>query len=224
MVAQFVPIKWALAITAWMAIVVGYVLAQRLQEIYQWFESRFLSNFREESTKNHAKKNTKTLAPWDAHITEFLVPAEAPYVGKPLISLSIREKFGVTVALIERGKIRITAPGRDEALMPHDRISVIGTDEQLVVFKSFIEIGDSAPVVSPSELGEYSLEQYLVTEHSPFLGKTIRDCGVRETTHGLVVGIERDGRRILNPDSADIIRSKDLLWIVGDQDKILSLK
>jgi Kef-type K+ transport systems, membrane components len=224
MVAQFVPIKWALAITAWMVIVVGYVLSQRLQDIYQWFENRFLTNFRDDAEKKHTKKSTKALAPWDAHITEFLVPAEAQYVGKPLIGLSIREKFGVTVALIERGKIRITAPGRDEALMPHDRISVIGTDEQLVAFKKFIELGDGVPFMPPTDLGEYSLEQYLVTDESPFLGKSIRESGLRESTHGLVVGIEREGRRILNPDSIDTICLNDLLWIVGDQDKILALK
>jgi CPA2 family monovalent cation:H+ antiporter-2 len=224
MVAQFVPMKWALAITAWMVIVVGYVLSQRLQDIYQWFENRFLTNFSDQSEKKHARKNAKTLAPWDAHITEFAIPAEAKYVGKPLGSLGIREKYGVTVALIERGKKRITAPGRDEALMPNDKISVIGTDDQLVAFKSFIELSDNVPLIAPAELSEYALEQYMVTEVSPFLNKSIRDSGLREMAHGLVVGIEREGKRILNPDSTDTIRLHDLLWIVGDQDKILSLK
>jgi CPA2 family monovalent cation:H+ antiporter-2 len=34
---------------------------------------------------------------------------------------------------------------------------------------------------------------------------------------GLVVGIERKGRRILNPESTEVIEKDDLLWIVGDE-------
>ena len=222
MVAQFVPLAWALGITLWMVVIVGYVLFANLKKIYQWFENRFLFNLNEEVEKKHAHKNQSNLAPWDAHITEFIVPAEGDYVGKPLVELSIRERFGVTIALIERGRKRITAPGRSEALMPFDQVHVIGTDQQLSSFKKFLIAEEPEQV--PQELpSDYSLEQYLVTDHSPFVTKTIRDCGIRESTHGLVVGIERNGRRILNPDSTEVIGLGDLLWIVGDRDKILTL-
>ncbi|MNL10086.1 potassium transporter peripheral membrane component [compost metagenome] len=204
-----------------MVVIVGYVLFANLRKIYQWFESRFLSNLNEEVEKRQIHKHHRNLAPWDAHITEFLVPPEGDYVGKPLIALNIRENFGVTIALIERGKKRITAPGRSECLMPFDQVHVIGTDEQLIAFRKFLL---AEQIEIPTDLpSEYSLEQYLVTENSPFVTKTIRECGIRESTHGLVVGIERDGKRILNPDSTEIIGTGDLLWIVGDRDKILRL-
>jgi CPA2 family monovalent cation:H+ antiporter-2 len=38
-----------------------------------------------------------------------------------------------------------------------------------------------------------------------------------------VVGIERAGKRILNPDSHLAIQNGDLLWIVGDRQKLRSL-
>lgn len=222
MVGQFVPVMWAVAITLWMVIVVGYVLSQKLQGIYQWFERRFLTNLNEEVQKTHARKRGRALAPWDAHITEFEIPAEAPFVGRPLSELSIRETFGVTIALIERGRKRIMAPGRAECLMPHDRICVIGTDEQLIRFKGFIDSEYSFQSAEDIE-AEYSLEQYQLTEDSPFLNKTIRESGLRELTRGLVVGIEREGTRMLNPDSNERLKRGDLLWIVGDRDKILNL-
>ncbi|WP_374033277.1 cation:proton antiporter [Bdellovibrio bacteriovorus] len=222
MVGQFVPVMWAVAITLWMVVVVGYVLSQKLQDIYGWFERRFLTNLHDDVQKVHARKNSRSLAPWDAHITEFMIPPEAPYVGVPLHQLSIREKYGVTIALIERGRRRITAPGRVECLMPHDHVFVIGTDEQLILFKDFIQSEVPEVAVTAPE-AEYSLEQYLLTEGSPFLNKSIRDCGLREMTHGLVVGIEREGGRILNPDSSETLKRGDLLWIVGDREKILQL-
>ncbi|NUN07064.1 MAG: cation:proton antiporter [Bdellovibrio sp.] len=223
MVAQFVPLVWAVGITVWMAIVVGFILAKKLSEIYQWFENRFLSNLNDEVQKNHARKNRRALAPWDAHITEFLIPSEAAYVGVPLSELSIREKYGVTIALIERGRRRITAPGRSESLMPHDSVHVIGTDEQLLKFKLFVDAERVLESFEDEEDVEYSLEQYLLSETSPYLQRTIRDCGLREITNGLVVGIEREGRRILNPDSSEVLKVGDTLWIVGDRDKILAL-
>lgn len=223
MVAQFVPLWWALGITLWMVVVVGFVLAKRLRNIYHWFENRFLSNLNDEVQKKHAKQGSRALAPWDAHITVFEIPAEGPYVGVPLHQLSIREKFGVTIALIERGRLRITAPGRNEFLMPHDQVHVIGTDQQLLAFKKFVDL-DVSEASPGNSVMEYSLEHFSVGENSIYLNKSIRECGLREVTHGLVVGIEREGKRILNPDSNEILHKGDLLWIVGDRERILQLQ
>ena len=59
---------------------------------------------------------------------------------------------------------------------------------------------------------------------NPFIGKSIRESGIRETTDGLVVGLERAGQRILNPDASVSILDGDLLWIVGNTEKIKLLK
>ncbi|UYL07780.1 cation:proton antiporter [Bdellovibrio sp. SKB1291214] len=222
MVAQFVPLGWALGITAWMAVVVGYVLSTKLRAIYQWFENRFITNLTEEVHKVTPRTHTQALAPWDAHLTEFKVPAEAQYLGIPLAQLSIRERFGVTVALIERGRRKIMAPGRDVMLMPQDIVFVIGNDDQLANFKGFIDAEQDYQNLD-EDLSEYTLEKYILTEQSKFLGKTIRDSGLRESTNGLVVGIEREGERILNPDSGEVLKLSDLLWIVGDRSRIRDL-
>ncbi|UOF01780.1 cation:proton antiporter domain-containing protein [Bdellovibrio reynosensis] len=226
MVAQFVPLRWAVGITLWMVVVVGYILSHKLKTVYHWFENRFLSNLHDDVTKKKARPSSRALAPWDAHITEFEIPAEVPYVGIKLHELSIRERFGVTVALIERGRLKITAPGRNECLMPHDVIHVIGTDAQLLDFKKFIqmETAEGMPHRHEELQSDYSLEQYLLSDTSPFLNLSIRECGLREATRGLVVGIEREGQRILNPDSTVKLIKGDLLWIVGDREKILSLR
>jgi CPA2 family monovalent cation:H+ antiporter-2 len=70
---------------------------------------------------------------------------------------------------------------------------------------------------------DYSLEQHFINTESSFVGKTIRLSGLREATKGIVVGIERGGERILNPDSALTIEKDDLLWIVGDRRLIRGL-
>ncbi|MBK7962641.1 MAG: TrkA C-terminal domain-containing protein [Bdellovibrionales bacterium] len=61
-----------------------------------------------------------------------------------------------------------------------------------------------------------------ITEGSVYLGKKIRDSGIRESGRGLVIGIERRGQRILNPDSSLLLEKGDLGWLVGDVVKIRS--
>ncbi|MBC7749145.1 MAG: TrkA C-terminal domain-containing protein, partial [Methylotenera sp.] len=50
-----------------------------------------------------------------------------------------------------------------------------------------------------------------------FIGATIRDSQLREKTNALIVGIERSGRRILNPESNMILEKNDILWVVGSK-------
>ena len=57
----------------------------------------------------------------------------------------------------------------------------------------------------------------LETEKSdnPFVGKSIHEANVREEVGGLVVGLERKGFRMLNPDSSTVLKADDLLLVVG---------
>jgi CPA2 family monovalent cation:H+ antiporter-2 len=58
-------------------------------------------------------------------------------------------------------------------------------------------------------------------KNEAYIGKSIKESRLREKTSGLVVGIEKKGRRILNPESNVILEKEDILWIVGDK-KLLS--
>jgi CPA2 family monovalent cation:H+ antiporter-2 len=98
---------------------------------------------------------------------------------------------------------------------------VIGTDVQLEQFRSILE---SAILPSKNEEEEITLTKFIIDEHIAVRGKTLRASGIREATNGLVVGIERNGQRILNPDSTTIIEWADIVWIVGDRKKIEALK
>ncbi|WP_449436356.1 cation:proton antiporter regulatory subunit [Pedobacter steynii] len=63
----------------------------------------------------------------------------------------------------------------------------------------------------------------MINSSSPVYGQTIRNSGIREMTQGLVVGIERNGNRILNPDSTLIFENGDIVWIVGNNKKVPDL-
>ena len=71
--------------------------------------------------------------------------------------------------------------------------------------------------------GDVSLTQVTVHPGFPYLGQTIRNSNIRQHVNGLIVGIERNGERILNPDSTLVFELNDTLWIVGDKQKVKSL-
>jgi CPA2 family monovalent cation:H+ antiporter-2 len=200
-------------------VIVLLVFSRRLNRFYARIEKRFLSNLHQREQLQTS--GTSDLSPWDAHMAFFTMPAESTVVGKTLQELVWREKYGINIAYIERGSLTITAPARSDVLYPFDKIAVIGTDVQLEQFRTILE---SAILPSKNDEEEITLTTFIVDEHIAVRGKNLRASGIREATNGLVVGIERNGRRILNPDSTTVFEWDDIVWIVGDRKKIEALK
>lgn len=202
-------------------LLVLFILSKRLQFFYNLLEKRFLTNLNEREAQMNLKTNLN-IAPWDAHLTDFEVDTGSLLMGKTLQELALREKYGVNIALIERGKELIAIPGRDERLFPGDKLSVIGTDEQLQRFRAAIEMPDNVEeflVQKPDIL----LRRVFIAKNSPLINKSIRESAIREKKQGLVVGIEREGQRMLNPDSKEIFMEGDIVWIVGSKESMSSL-
>jgi CPA2 family monovalent cation:H+ antiporter-2 len=194
------------------------IFYQRLQHFYHKIEDRFLQNLNARQLEGSGKSK-KILLPWDAHFAFLEVSADSSLIGKSLQELKIRETFGINVVLIERGSKTIHLPRPTEVLYPCDRIEVIGTDDQLDVFRSHVEVSTNGDVYMAHE-DSIILERVEVKNEYNIRGKTIRNSQIREKTHGMIVGLERNGERILNPDSSMVIENQDVLWIAGDKDLI----
>jgi CPA2 family monovalent cation:H+ antiporter-2 len=210
-------VKVALLGACLLIVLVIVVFRKKLQSFYSRLENRFLINLRG-TTPDSDHENTLNLVPWDGHLTYIDIPPESYCIGKTLLELSWREQYGINVALIERGSHTINVPGRDERIYPGDRIAVIGTDEELEHFNQRI-----APAIEnekPETEDHMELIHIVVQKNSPLNGKNIRNSGIRYRAQGLVVGVERDGIRQLNPDSSFIFQENDVVWIAGNKDLI----
>ncbi len=185
---------------------------QKLQAFYERLEHRFLSNLNEREKQKVVKHE---ITPWDAHIASFDVQPEFKLAGKQLQELKLRERFGVNIALIERGKLSLISPDRYERLYPGDKLSVIGTDEQLSRIKDIFENHAYDAVEPEVQEDEIALQNFTVTKDSRLYKKTIRKSGIREVAQALVVGLERNGHRTLNPESTVELIEGDIVWIVG---------
>ena len=195
------------------ALVVMMLFPKKINRLYIKIESRFVQNYnqRELSIK---KINRNNLSPWDGHLANFLIVPESDLVGKPLEEIKIREDIGVNIAYIKRGNLHINIPTKYEKLYPSDEIYVIGTDVQVKEFGDYLKMHEFK--VMQEDQSDIVLQQFEL-EYQKFIGKTIRESELREITKGLVVGVEHNGRRILNPESDLILSKNDVVWVVGDR-------
>ncbi|MCU7695049.1 cation:proton antiporter [Haoranjiania flava] len=206
-----------------------YFLSTKIQSLHNLIVKRFLYNFYErdiyakeklrleKDDKEKYKRKIDSL--WSTYVAEFEVGQYAEYIGKRLDELAWRENFGINVAYIKRGEKVVYTPNAHDRIFPFDKIGLLGDEEHIRDFENkkfrMEEVGQN--FVTQTGLEDFVLMNFLVTRNASFLGKSIKEIELREKTDGLVVGIERDGKRLLNPPSATILLLNDLVWIVGNK-------
>jgi CPA2 family monovalent cation:H+ antiporter-2 len=200
-------------------IVLYLTFPRKVQVLYDKLENHFLRNFNDREI-TEAYNNKSELTPWDGHMTSFEISQESSLTGKSLLELELREKVGINIAILKRGKITINVPGRNERIYPGDVLYVIGTDEQVEEFKKYIDSSNIPAMEAPQT--EIVLKHFQLRKEE-FIGKDIRELELRDRTQGLVVGLERKGERIINPASDLVLEKDDVLWIVGDKKRLKEL-
>lgn len=195
-----------------------FLFKNRIKAFYIRIELKFLSNLnqREKSTN----ENSVIQTPWDSHMATFELNAGMPFIGKTLQESQLRETFGINIAVIKRDDVIINVPNREDRLFPNDILSVIGTDEQLKNFRDYMDLSLKNIAQISTSISEVALHHFTLHENSSLVGKSIVESGIREITKGLVVGIERNGERILNPESSQIFEPNDTIWLVGNEKRI----
>ena len=203
-----------IAFVALILVVLGYfIFPKKLNAHYHKIEDHFLKNLNAREIKK-AIRSRSELTPWDGHMSTFEIAATSNVVGKTLEELRIREQLGVNIAFIKRGEFTINIPNKNERLFPKDEICIIGTDEQVNEFKAYLHHNEiELPEIIETDIVLKQLE----IQDEEFIGSTIRESQLREKTNALIVGIERSGKRILNPESSMILMKNDILWVVGSK-------
>ena len=223
----------AILVAVPLIVIVLILFSNKIKHFYHRLEDRFLSNLNERQLLAQKRANEEEIAkkrlrpqsdlsPWDAHMVSLEVNPHAEYIGKTLLELAWREDYGINIAYIKRGENLIYAPNRLSRLLPFDDVGIIATDEQMQKFKPVFEEAGSVEI-NEKGTDDIILQKMVVNENNRLKGLTIRGSGIREHTNGLVVGIERNEERILNPGSDTKFEWGDIIWIVGEREKIKKL-
>ncbi|RHR59714.1 cation:proton antiporter [Parabacteroides sp. AF17-28] len=215
-----------LAIAATVIVIV--ILSKRLKRQSILMERHFFSNLtaRELEYERKAPINQRFanhLLERDLHLADFEVRQNSPSMGKTLKELNFRQKCNVNIVTIIRGEKRINIPGGEERLYPFDKLVVVGADDDLEHFRQYLVERYKTAQTSKKETKEVNMEQFTIAEGSRLIGRTILESGIRDKAACLVIGIERGETSIKNPSPTTVFEEGDIVWIVGEHDKVLRL-
>ena len=192
---------------------------------YSRLEKRFMANLnqREEAErKRHPLKSSfeNKLSDRDIHLATIDIPSYSPFVGKSLKELAFRNDFGVSVVKIARGERVVNIPESSECLYPQDKIVIVGTDDQIQQFQQKLEthLSEDNTAVPP-----IALKSFTVEEDSILVGRNMQEAEVGQKYNCVIVGVERDSSSIMNPDNSVYFETGDLIWVVGEVEKIQEL-
>jgi monovalent cation:H+ antiporter-2, CPA2 family len=214
LVSQFIPLKWGVGVVFLCLLVGLIIISRKMGEVYNWFEKKFQDNWTDQHRSQVQADHLKKRIPFEMTLSQVKVNPLFRRLGETLQSLGIREKYGLSIVTIQRGQRKIVAPTRDDRLMSEDLLSVIGLESSIHAFEKWMN--EEIFPATDLDIGTSRLFPIRLTEGSQMIGKTIEGADIRGTYKGIVIGVERDGEALLNPESKLALKAGDLLWLMGE--------
>ncbi len=195
-----------------------FFFSNRVKKQMKYIESKFLKNLNERELRRTGQNNNLIS---DLHLAYMTVSYDCPFVGERLQNSDLRKRYGVNIASIQRGSITIPIPTGETRIFPGDVLGVIGTDEQIQAMLPMVEVEDGN--IEEQPISEMKMLNIQLSENSPLLGNTTATFNLRNNFAALVVAIQR-GDDYLKPNGEVTFQANDIVWLVGDPQRITSLK
>lgn len=212
--------RMGVLVAAVLVVLLVFFVSTRLRRRMRRIESRFIDNLNERELRRSGKKNAVV---GDLHLAYMTIGTACDFAGERLVNSNIRHRYGVNIVSIQRGQTVIQIPGSQERLFPGDTVGVIGTEEQIAAILPDVEKNLDDAALPSGDLSKTRLTGILLSDSSPLAGHTPRESALRDRYDALVVAVDRGEEHIdTRPDL--VFRPGDLVWLVGDPQKLASLK
>lgn len=169
-----------------------------------------------ESSSGEVKALMKERYPWNASITDFMLPTEFCAVNRTLADLRLRKRTGASVIAVYRGDACVTNPAPDFQLLPSDVLVLLGEKEHLESASNYLRecCRQPHPQMAAGSEG-FHLDTARVPAGSVLAGKTLGELAFRSHTGASVVGLERSGIRYTTMLPETILEEDDVLLLLG---------
>ena len=222
--------KNALMIAVAIGLLILMLLSRWLKKRSITLERLFIQNLQSrdiEAQKQGKKKPlfANHLIDRDIHIANLELPDDSLWAGKTLYSLKLRNRFGVHISSILRGSKHINIPNGGTILFPGDKLQAIGNDEQLTKLSKAMK-AELQPTITDIEKHEMKLRSFTISKTSPFIGKNLKDSGIRDEYSCMVVGVDEGQKNLTLITPSRCLQAGDVLWVVGEEkdlERILAL-
>jgi len=180
-------------------------------------EKRFISNINERENRRTGRDNNLVS---DLHLAYMTVGRDCPFVGEKLRNLDLRTRYGVNLASVQRAGKVYPVPSGDMRIFPRDVIGVIATEDQIERLLPLVEAQNDA---IDTENKEVKFVHFSIGSQSPIVGKKLEETHLREDYGALLVAVQR-GDEYVYPTRDLAFKADDILWIVGNPQKLTRLK
>lgn len=207
------------------SILIYIVSLPLIRNVFRNFKNNLYAREQQEAEKKTIQaEHQKALELLDIHISEFYIPETSSFCGKSLMELNIRSKSGAVIVGIIRGNTTINVPGGERHIYPRDKVVVAGTDMQMADFQRMLDNSLDNDAAS-HHTSKIMLDNIILDAESKFVGKSIRQSGIREKAKCIVMGVNRPDEDIyMNPDPSLVFQVGDIIILAGEKERLNSLK
>jgi CPA2 family monovalent cation:H+ antiporter-2 len=153
---------------------------------------------------------------------DFVVPFFPSGLNKPIHALRLRTLSGASIMAIYRDPEQIVIPQAETVLLPGDVLVLLGERDQLeAAMRILTELASPAHQVRSDSP---CINAIAIPEGSPFTARTLGEIGQSGEGHGLIIGVERDLDRIMNPGPDFSIQSGDVLYVWGTPEQLAKIR
>ncbi|MCI6144531.1 MAG: TrkA C-terminal domain-containing protein, partial [Bacteroidales bacterium] len=183
-------------------------------------ERRFVENLRMREVSASRRSATPgyagRLLSHNMHLAHVTLPAGSAMGGQTLEHLALGRRYGIHVAAIVRGSLRLNIPDGSTKLFPGDTIEAIGDDQSLGRLAERIET-HVVNLPPDDESHRLSLQRYIVGQDCPVCGRTLGQSRLRDKYRLMAVGFEDEDGSIDAASPSRLISEGDTLWIIGEE-------
>lgn len=207
-----------------LAVIVLIYFSKWIRHRSMTMQQQFIANFEgsddvtADTGMSGVKQTFRDNGPFkDLHQAEFTISPSFRLVGRTIAENEIRSIYHINILAITRGGQCIMTPQCSERLYPYDRLTVMGTDDDLTSFRNFLQDNTGKQQDDMPRTPVMKLEAVTLDAGTPLIGQTIRQADLQGC---IVVGIERAGSNIVNPAPATTFADGDIVWLVGKKDAV----
>lgn len=184
---------------------------KQLERSYHWFEQQLMSNLKLHSGLEEIKYDD--LAPWDTHLVELQVSEKSSLLSNLHTEQKLWQRYQIVLVAIIRDAKEIINDVDNERINAHDKLILVGQDQQLDAFKLTYDLTDVGKT-HKNELQRFVLKSVILDNEHPLIGKTIREADFRKQSQLVLIGLERNTNRIYHPNPDTRLELDDLLMFV----------
>ena len=197
-------------------------------------EKRFAANFSQRVLEKQKRERRRSQdSRWlneSLYVVEFEITD--PEFSKSIYDFTRRRDFVVTIVRIIRDGRFINMPSADEMVIYGDKLQMLGTWDEVDACTILLEKDEA---IEYTDTDDMILKDYIYGQtfrgvpesqqlqcvpikldgSSPYIRKSIRNCGIRQKFSGTIIGIERGSLPMVSPDIDTILRKNDLIWLMG---------